>query len=334
MTTIYIHRGRNAKSTAIGRLFTTRDYNFDYRGSNLLLLLLKAWITSTEIPRADTYFLEGALCFWPAFFLKRRYPEARLIMMVPEPAFYYDPSKNRVQKLIFLWRMRQLNRMLHGVIAICEMVKAHGQHYLSCPFAIAHHFVIDPERFQRPTAPLPLNLLFICDRPQETGRVKGLDRVIQIFQIIRNLFPSTQLLLVGAGTELLNYEIPGIEYLGSQKVEHVFARATVLLAPARYDAFPIVIPESILAGVIPIVSKQVGTQELLAGICDNLILSETTLIADAAARITALFQMSFEDRQALITQLQDRARYLTRENCLREYEQAWQQLGAEHPLEG
>ena len=129
INTIGIHRGRHSISVDLSRSITSIDYNFDFRGVNggsalnPLWLLLKAWITSKEIPEAKNYLIEGGMLFWVGFFLKRRYPNSKLFIYIPEPAFYFDERKSFFQRLFFKFRMRMKRKTVEHFFVITKMVE-------------------------------------------------------------------------------------------------------------------------------------------------------------------------------------------------------------------
>lgn len=309
---IYIHRGRNEKSKQIGKHLTSQDYNFDYRGTSLFWLIFKAWITAKEIPKADVYVSEGALCFWVAMWLKLRYPNSKVILNIIEPAFYLDPNRSWVRRALFRWRMRLMDRIAIGLIAVSEMVKQDAAQFLTMPIRVAHHFMVDPKRFDTVTQ-TEQHLLFICERPRETGHIKGLKVAVEAYRQLRQTRPDIKLLLVGAGTESLQFDCEGIEYLGHQRIESVMARAAVLICPAIYDAFAIVVAEAIAAGVVPIVSDRVGAKALLSPF-------ETELVVDGrdpaqyAMAIAALLDR--HDRATLVARLRQNLSVMTYDACI------------------
>ena len=133
---IFIHRGRNNKSKEIGRLFTSSDYNFDYRGKNKIMLLLKAFITSLEIPSADIYFVEGGLCMDVAYFKKLFNPKSKVILMVPEPLFDFD-HKSVISKI---W-IKHMIKKADGIIAISQIVKEDAKKIYKGPIEKTPHFI-------------------------------------------------------------------------------------------------------------------------------------------------------------------------------------------------
>lgn len=269
--TIVIHRGRNKKTSGEFLKVSTKDYNFDFRGFdggsrlNPLWLLLKAWITSKEIPEAKKYLIDGGMLFWVGFFLKRRYPSSKLYLFVPEPAFYLDPRKGFFQKLFFNFKISSIAKSASLVLAISPMVAEDARKLLG------NEVSIEVIKFPIPELNFSLNqqsndLLFVAERPSETGYVKGLEEAFQIHRELRDKSPEIKLYLAGKETEALTCNKDNIIGLGQVEIIEAFRKAKVLIAPAKYDAFPMIVPEAISAGLIPIVSECVGTKYFLRSV--------------------------------------------------------------------
>lgn len=329
---IYIWRGRNTKAGIVGRWLTQSDYNFDYRGGNIFALLLKAWITSTEIPKADIYVAEGGLCHWVANFLKRRYKGAKLVLIVLEPAFYVEHKVGLLASLKTWMRYRMYRQNIDAVIAVSEMVAADAREVLRCPVYVAHHFIVKPERFMTLSPDLSRKrIVFIIERPLETGFVKGLDIAVAAFRLLREKHSDAELWLVGSGTEHLDYRTEGIRYLGFQDVERVYEQCSVLLAPARYEAFGIAVLEACVAGLIPIVSFKTGAKEVLEPVDPSLIVHSQEPAA-FARRIDELWTRPPAEHRAISERLRRAALYFNEENCKAEHVAVWSSINPAAPI--
>ena len=277
--TIGIHRGRNSKSVAISRAITDIDYNFDFRGFygqsklNPLWLLLKAWITSKEIPQARNYFIEGGMVFWVGFFLKRRYKNAKLFLMVPEPAFYLDEKKSFLQKRFFDFKIKMMKKYIDHYFLISKMVACDAKKLIGndIKYSILRHYINNITNFKiDKNIKKGNNILFVIERPGDTGYVKGLDLAINIFNAVQKEISDVKLFLAGSGTETLRYDDKNIVCLGFCDMPRVYNECKILIAPARYDAFPIVVAEACMSGVLPLVSQNVGMKEFLP---DQLVIN-------------------------------------------------------------
>jgi len=325
---IAIHRGRNAKVSLFFRSVTDVDYNFDFRGVaggsrlNPFWLLLKAWITSKEIPEARAYLVEGGMLFWVGWFLMRRYPNSRLLLRIPEPAFWLSPHKGRLQRAFYRFRMRCMRNSVDWLLPESRMVAEDAKREAGIPedrIAVIPHcltYISAPERF------FPLRrirrravIAFVIDRPQDAGYVKGLDVAVAACRALHRQRDDITLLLAGAGTQYLDIDEPWIRRLGHVPIEEVFAQAALCIAPARYDAFVIAVAEAALAGTIPLVSTGVGAKECLEN-------APCALIVDGlspekwANRMEILLNLSEGDRSILQDYLYGAFSSLTQERCL------------------
>jgi glycosyltransferase involved in cell wall biosynthesis len=321
---IFLHRGRNAKSMAIGAALTPIDYEFDYRGRPLFWLLLKAWITAREVPEARYYLIEGALVYWVGYFLKRRFPKSKLILMVPEPAFYMGKDREWWRRLLFHWRL-QTYRHITAFIAISDMVAADIRRLgLRAPVYVGPHFVGHPERFLA-IVPTGSAILFVCERPAETGEVKGLDRVVDLARLLLIHHPHKRILLAGKGTESLQVDLPNVTGLGHVAMPEVLARCDVIIAPARYDAFCLAVAEACLAGVIPVVSSGVGAKSIVTQADPHLIVSDNAPTGYLHA-LEAIWRWTPAHRQAVIETLRHEAGKYTLENSVGTYCDIWNKI--------
>ncbi|MBI5220969.1 MAG: glycosyltransferase [Candidatus Liptonbacteria bacterium] len=325
---IFIHRGRNPKSDYLGGLITERDFIFDYRGENTLVMLWRAWRAAWKLPRAEVYLVEGGLCLWPVFFRKLFYPRIKIIMMVPEPALNW-----RQRSRWGNWVMSQVLARADYFLPISDLVADDLCHYVSKPFSLLHHYsTLDPVSLAtiRPDYRAK-SLLFIINRPTETGHTKGLDIVLRIFSILIERDPEWQLFLIGAGTENLNLsgygikDSSGVHLEGKQDPRPYFARSPYLLAPARYDAFPLAVVEACVAGCIPLISPTTGSEEFIRETDPSLIIDHHNPAA-YAERILSLHTRPVEALATLGGRLRELAGRYTRENSIQELREAVQQI--------
>jgi len=162
----------------------------------------------------------------------------------------------------------------------------------------------------------------------ETGYIKGLDIVIETFKIMKKDIKNLQLFLVGSGTEDLLISLPGIHKKGYQNMANIYPKTSILLAPARYDAFPLVVPEAILCGVLPVISSRVGSQSLLKESPQPLII-DSLEPNHYAERISQLLLLSAAQRQECLNILQSKAKLLNQKTCIDQNKSAFKELTKE-----
>ncbi len=127
----------------------------------------------------------------------------------------------------------------------------------------------DLERFRAAAAAMressPAPTFLFCG--QMIAR-KGIDRLLNAFNVLASEHPSVRLLLVGREAELpsLLEKLPltvrdRVEYAGFQNPENLpgyFARTDVFVLPSRYDGWGVVVNQAIGAGLPILCSDEVG----------------------------------------------------------------------------
>lgn len=338
LDTIIIHRGRNKIASRILKSISTIDYNFDFRGFyrgqaliNLFWLLVKAWITSKEIPEAKQYIAEGGLVFWVGFFLKRRYKQSQLLVVIPEPAFYLDKRKGRLQQLLFSLRMKAMKSTVDRFIFISKMVRDDALPWIGkIPHQVIPFYIHELSKMKRLVHKDPgKNLLFVIERPQETGYVKGLDLAIEIFEDLSAKRTDVLLRIIGSGTQNLHFKNPRIQGLGFVDLDKIFADTSICIAPARYDAFPSIIAETSLHGIIPLISNRTGSKEILWEVDPHLVIpfDEKSLWIK---RIENYLDSSEQERNILYQKLKERFELLSEDRIIKEYQEATQLADSKH----
>lgn len=314
---VFIHRGRNVKADFLGGQIAEADVVFDYRGRHTLVMLWRAFRAAFHLPRARVYIAEGGLCYWPALLRKLLVPGTRIVLMAPEPVFNWRQRsgiKNSILRLLF--------GFADFILPISRLVKEDMRRYIDRPHAILHHYAtLDYSKLARITPDYEAkNILFMIRRPKETGWTKGLDIVLEIFRLLRERDPSFHLYLIGYGTE----DLPrgqNIHLEGDRDPTDYFALCPYLLAPARYDSFPLATVEGCAAGELPLISNTTGTEEFIRDVHSGLVLDYRA----PAVFVDALLELSSMPRNAkevLAAKLRAAARRYTREASVAELEAA------------
>ena len=97
-------------------------------------------------------------------------------------------------------------------------------------------------------------------------RIRGADRLPGIFEGLRRLEPTAQLLVVGDGPLELDFEADGVHMTGrlsNAELPPIIAVADCLLVPSRQEGFPRVLLESLALGVPPVTFDVGGCRDVL-----------------------------------------------------------------------
>jgi glycosyltransferase involved in cell wall biosynthesis len=92
------------------------------------------------------------------------------------------------------------------------------------------------------------------------NQAKRVDRILSIWSLLENKFPDWKLILVGEGCDLNNMKdfaeklkLTRVSFEGYMNPIEYYKRASILMLMSEFEGFPLVLPECMSAGVIPIV---------------------------------------------------------------------------------
>ncbi len=89
---------------------------------------------------------------------------------------------------------------------------------------------------------------------------KRVHRVIETWSLLENEYSEWKLTIIGDGPERNNLEqlthdlnLHNVSFVGFQRPIQYYKRASILLLTSEYEGFPLVLPECMSLGVVPIV---------------------------------------------------------------------------------
>lgn len=98
---------------------------------------------------------------------------------------------------------------------------------------------------------------------------KRVDRVLKVWKLLQDKFPSWDLKIIGGGAYLENYKrlsnklkLKRVEWAGFTDSEPYYSKAKILLLTSNFEGTPMVIPEAMAYGVIPIVMNSFTNADL------------------------------------------------------------------------
>lgn len=277
----FVSRRRNALTNQLLNQFADADYNFDYRGNSKILLLLKAWITASEVKSGDTMVYEGLACAFVSSFMKRK---RKNIWYCNGPDMYSLKNAGKIKLMIFAYLLRKIDT----ICVISSMVEGEARELF--PKKKIVNVGIYPDKLIR-TDKLnqPLNnkkIIMAVDRPTETGFVKGLDRALSQFQYLQTIDREYTLTLIGKGTDTI--PLPdGVNGLGYVNINSILEDFSYVLVPSRYDAFNLFAYEAISKGLYPLLSNTCGIFHDL-NLPDNFCLgAHKTSLSDLLSKVNS-----------------------------------------------
>ncbi len=207
----------------------------------------------------------GSAPLTEALILKSRY-NAKIIMIAADPLFG--------RKLSIAWL--RLLREVDGFITVSNMVRSDIIN--KCRVCRTDHIeivypYINVDKFINVKPMLNrYNLVFIGNHHP----IKGIMLLPEIFQYVRREIRDVKLYVLGRKTRytvwLKKYENEDFKIVGyDPNPEKYFMNASVLIHPALYDAFGVVVIEAMASGVIPVITNRTGSKEFVERVSRDLV---------------------------------------------------------------
>ncbi len=258
------------------------------------------------------------------YWIKRWSPQTRLILMNSDPFFW------RYQRLGTLAR-RYFDLYLSGVEGVLSgsaLVDGLARRALDVPSRVFHPF-FDASYFGDINGQAR-DMMVIAWLLPHKGVVKALD----VYADLAQRLPVGRLHIAGDGPQRPEIEAKarrtaGAEVLGAldaPAIRRYLQQSLILLHLADFDPWAVVVYEAAAAGVIPIVTDQVGACDFLPR---ELVVSSANWRAEAAAVATRVFDMDAAARDALRRELQQIARRFTQQPCTVEFRRSFADLVAD-----
>lgn len=295
----FISRRRNALTNQLLNEFADVDYNFDYRGNSKALLLLKAWITASEVKSGDTMVYEGLACAFVSSFMKRK---RKNIWYCNGPDMYSLKNAGKIKFSVFAYLLRKIDT----ICVISSMVEGEAKELF--PRKKIVNVGIYPDKLIKCNKlNRPLNnkkIIMAVDRPTETGFIKGLDRALIQFQYLQTKDKEYTLTLIGKGTDTISLP-DGVNGLGYVDTNFILDDFSYVLVPSRYDAFNLFAYEAISKGLYPLISNTCGIYHDL-NLPDNFCLGvHETSLSDLLSKVDT---DSYSIIRSRFEQLKDRCK--------------------------
>ena len=121
------------------------------------------------------------------------------------------------------------------------------------------------------------------------GEEKGVDKIIDCFKIVQKDFSQSRLIIVGNGSKKKLYEsmkIKNVEFAGYQKDPRNFLlQGSIYINLARIEPAGIAVIEAMCAGLVPIITENVGFKEVVMKVSGDLIVSSPQAAAKQINRL-------------------------------------------------
>ena len=231
----------------------------------LISLPLNGMFNSSNLPDADVYFAESVMDYYPIYY--KNTSSKKIILLAEDTLFKLDTmpdfKKNYILKLF---------RSASGFIAISDLCKRVVLKYVKIPIRVAYPFP-HKEFFHVKSDVSSKNVLFVG----RDDKTKGFIELVEAIRFLHKQDNTWNLYLIGQCSNSVRKE-EGIHPLGVVKnMEPYFKKCGYLVHPAYFDPCPATIFEAMNAGMITIISNNIGQADIFKkNGFSNLILKNNT----------------------------------------------------------
>jgi len=269
-------------------------------------------------PKGDVVLCEGGTPLVESSLAKGN--RGKMLLIAADPTFYQLHSMKGTEKEYW----KSLLEEIDGVIAVSELAESDVKAHTSCPVGIVYPYA-DVKRYTSVRSDLgSTRIVFLGWHTL----YKGVDLLLSAFKIVRREVNDAELFVLGDGPLrrwVLNQNIKGVRAPGyASRPEEFFSRASVYLHPARYDPFPVAVIEAMCSGLIPIITENVGSKEIVQKVYDRLIVK--TQPKEIAERVIEVLNRPLKDKMHLSSMAMEEAKQFTKERSLAQFTKAFKTI--------
>lgn len=216
----------------------------------LASLMLNGIANSFSLPESDVYFSESIMDFYPVYY---RNPQGKKIILIAEDTLFKLTKMTSIKRKYVL----KVFRKADGFLAISGLCKRMLLRYINKPVNVVYPFP-HKEFFHVKADVESKNILFIG----RDDKSKGFPELVKAVKILRKKDREWKLYLVGECSRSVSAET-GIFPVGFvDKMEPYFEKCAFHVHPAHFDPCPATVFETMNAGMIPVISGNIGQTEI------------------------------------------------------------------------
>ena len=278
-----------------------------------LTFMLKNF-TIPFIPKSDILFLESAYSLPFAFLYKAFHPKCKIILIQADRVFW-KPVLSLFRKIF----LRIFIKSVDGYITVSYRIKNDIQDFLgetATPIEVLRPFIYNI--YSKKNKKFNKNILFVG----MNNKHKGFLQLVEAMKFLNDF----ELYLVGTCCEAVKKHPPNVHLEGRVKsLNDYFEKCTYYVHPAYFDPFPASVLEAMHAGLIPIITKDVGVEEIFTREIQDLIISDNNpkTIAD---KIREIDSRSFIEKKKLINVCKNIAKNYTKDKVRKRFKKAFYRL--------
>lgn len=265
-----------------------------------------------KIPKSDVLLLESLYCLPIAKKYKKKInPSCKVISIIADTAFWR--KKLSVARRVYY---KLYIKCIDGFIAVSKRIKNDILNYINKPVKVVRPFLVN--RFEIKKSKFKKTILFIGNETKEKGFLELIEAM--------NFLPDFKLFLVGDCYKRISKTPVNVYVEGKVlTLKKYFKLCSYYVHPAYFDPCPVTVFEAMYAGLIPIITKDVGQSELLGKDLSQLILknNKPELIAE---KILEIHSYPLYKKQKIVRKCKKIAKKYTKERSIKNFKKIFYQL--------
>lgn len=298
--------------------------------------IFKSFINGMLLPRYNVYLTEGGAPLAPVAIKKLFHRNNIHINIIADETFMMMRQTPKEMKHNYRGYVNLAHnfasKYIDGAIAVSEIAKSNAEEFVDIPIRIVHPYIED-ELYERLSGIRPNveghNILSVG---HGTYPRKGMDILIDAFELVRDHYEDAQLYIIGKDHPQAWNDIDGVHIEGYvEDLVHYFIKSSLFVQASRVvDTFPVATLESLRAGLPTIVTELVGTKEVIQELDTNFIRKVDA--EDISEAILYYFDQSDSKKRALSSRSKEISKKFNREEMCglfrREFDLLLGELGA------
>jgi len=249
----FIYQAPHPSHAGFAKSINAKFIHYNPHNFFSFLVPIQSLFRSYLIKKYDVLFLESGACLPLASYTKMVKKNIKIVLLVMDPLFYNLFSIKR-NFLFFL-----IKKYVDGIIVVSKYMKQLVKKSFDCPIRVAYPYALKTYEDIKPRLNNK-NILFVG----HARRTKGYRKLIESFKLLKKRDRDWSLYLVGECSKDIKEMSDGLYIKGKvQKMDPFFSKCSLYVHPADFDPCPVSVWEAMSAGLIPIVTKNMGNAEIL-----------------------------------------------------------------------
>lgn len=250
---LFTHQGPHKVHGTFAETVTDNWYRYGDNHGEIIKNLIKSLFDRSTY---DVILVEGGLGLPHAVLKKIKNSDIKIVLLNADTLIYDLPNMNPVKKLV----VKFLLGYVDGFIAISPLNQRIASKYYPekpivsvYPYGSNNSFDVNCDLESN-------NILFIGN--QES--CKRFDLLVDAVEIMNKNGNNYNLYLVGSCVDSVDSEFPWLHKEGFQKdLDQYFDKCSLYVHPADFDSCPVTVFETMSAGMIPVITENVGEADIL-----------------------------------------------------------------------